>query len=41
VIEALGDAIAASLAELDGLSASALREKRREKYLDMGRVGLG
>ncbi|WP_207457334.1 acetyl-CoA carboxylase carboxyltransferase subunit alpha [Azospirillum sp. SYSU D00513] len=37
----LGDAIAESLAELDGLDGAALRAKRREKFLEMGQKGLG
>ncbi|MBO9711600.1 acetyl-CoA carboxylase carboxyltransferase subunit alpha [Sphingomonas sp.] len=37
-IAALGDAIAAALGELDGLSPQALRQARRGKFLAMGRA---
>lgn len=37
-IAALGDAIARSLDALDGLSADALRQARRAKFLAMGRI---
>jgi acetyl-CoA carboxylase carboxyl transferase subunit alpha len=37
-VAALGDAIAAALADLDGLSPQALRQSRRAKFLAMGRV---
>ena len=37
-IAALGDAIATSLDALDGLSADALRQARRAKFLAMGRI---
>lgn len=37
-IQALGDAIESSLAELSGLSPQALRQARRAKFLAMGRV---
>ena len=33
-----GDAIAAALAEMDGMDAQALRTQRREKFLAMGRA---
>jgi len=39
-IAALGDAIAASLAEMKGIDGGVLRARRREKFLDMGRRGL-
>jgi acetyl-CoA carboxylase carboxyl transferase subunit alpha len=39
-IAALGDAIAASLAEMKGIDGGVLRARRREKFLDMGRKGL-
>jgi acetyl-CoA carboxylase carboxyl transferase subunit alpha len=37
---ALGDALEAALAELDGQDGAALRARRREKFVDMGRKGL-
>ncbi|MGK6355638.1 acetyl-CoA carboxylase carboxyltransferase subunit alpha [Sphingomonas sp. DT-207] len=37
-VQALGDAVADSLDALDGLSADALRQARRAKFLAMGRV---
>ena len=39
-IAALGDAIAAALAEMKGIDGGVLRARRREKFLDMGRRGL-
>lgn len=39
-ISALGDAIEGSLAELRGVEGGALRSRRREKFLEMGRKGL-
>ncbi len=39
-IAALGDAIAASLAEMKGIDGGVLRARRRDKFLDMGRRGL-
>jgi len=39
-LEALGDALAKSLAELRGQDGGVLRARRREKFLDMGRKGL-
>ncbi len=36
--EALGDAIEAALEELVGVSAGELRSRRREKFMEMGRV---
>ncbi|MEL6360641.1 MAG: acetyl-CoA carboxylase carboxyltransferase subunit alpha [Pseudomonadota bacterium] len=39
-IERLGDAIEAALQELDGLSPDELRAHRRDKFLQIGRVGL-
>jgi acetyl-CoA carboxylase carboxyl transferase subunit alpha len=39
-IAALGDALEASLAELDGQDGAALRARRREKFVEMGRKGL-
>jgi acetyl-CoA carboxylase carboxyl transferase subunit alpha len=40
-LASLGDAIAQALAPLKGLTPEALRAKRREKFLAMGRLGLG
>ncbi len=40
VIEHVGDAIAAMLGELDGMEKAALRDHRRQKYLQMGGQGL-
>ncbi|MBE9558610.1 MAG: acetyl-CoA carboxylase carboxyltransferase subunit alpha [Proteobacteria bacterium] len=40
-ISALGDAIEESLASLRGVEGGALRSRRREKFLEMGRKGLG
>ena len=40
VIPALGDAIEESLADLRGVEGGALRARRREKFLEMGRKGL-
>ncbi len=37
-IDALGDAIAAALNEMDGQRAEALRQSRRAKFLAMGRI---
>lgn len=37
-IRSVGDAIEASLAHLDGLSAAELRQKRRERFLAIGRL---
>jgi acetyl-CoA carboxylase carboxyl transferase subunit alpha len=39
-IDALGDALEASLVELDGQDGAALRARRREKFVEMGRKGL-
>jgi acetyl-CoA carboxylase carboxyl transferase subunit alpha len=39
-IDALGDAIDASLGELAGQDGAALRARRREKFVEMGRKGL-
>jgi acetyl-CoA carboxylase carboxyl transferase subunit alpha len=39
-IDALGDAIEESLAELRGVEGGALKSRRREKFLEMGRKGL-
>ena len=39
-IEALGDTIADSLDEMSGLDPKSLRRARREKFLEMGRVGV-
>jgi hypothetical protein len=36
----LGEAISASLRDLQGLDGNTLRTGRREKFLDMGRNGL-
>ncbi len=40
-IEAVGRAIANALAEYDGWSAERVREHRRAKFLEIGRVGFG
>ncbi len=40
-LASLGDAIAQALAPLKGLTPEALRAKRREKFLAMGKLGLG
>ena len=40
-IAAVADAVAASLAPLLGLDAAALKRRRRDKYLEMGREGVG
>ncbi|UCH74268.1 MAG: acetyl-CoA carboxylase carboxyltransferase subunit alpha [Rhodospirillales bacterium] len=40
MIEALGDAIEEALGELRGVEGGALRARRREKFLEMGRKGL-
>lgn len=37
----LGEAIAVQLRALDGLPSVELRQRRREKFLEMGRVGIG
>jgi acetyl-CoA carboxylase carboxyl transferase subunit alpha len=39
-VEAVGDAIALGLLPLAGLDGAALKMRRREKFLDMGREGL-
>jgi len=39
-LASLGDAIAAALAPLKGLTPEALKARRREKFLAMGKVGL-
>ena len=40
-ISAVADALAAALTPLLALDAAALKRRRREKYLDMGREGVG
>jgi acetyl-CoA carboxylase carboxyl transferase subunit alpha len=40
-VAAVGDALAGALAPLLALDGSVLRARRREKFLDMGREGLG
>ena len=40
-MKAVGDAIAKQLQKLDVLDPGQLRAKRRQKFLDMGKVGLG
>jgi len=40
-IAAIGDSVAMALGPLVGLSAEALRARRREKFLAMGKLGLG
>ena len=37
----MGEAVAAQLKLLDGLSPAELRQRRRDKFLEMGRVGIG
>ena len=39
-IEAVGDVIERSLRELSKFDGAALREQRREKFLEMGQKGL-
>ena len=39
-IDAVGEAVAVALAELDGLAGGTLRQQRRDKFLQMGRSGL-
>ena len=40
-IAAVADAVSAALTPLLGLDVAALKRRRRDKYLDMGREGLG
>jgi acetyl-CoA carboxylase carboxyl transferase subunit alpha len=40
-IAAVGDALEAALAELRGGDGGTLRNQRREKFLEMGKKGLG
>lgn len=40
-ISALGDALEAALGELSDLSGNELRARRQEKFLEMGKAGLG
>ncbi len=40
-INALGEAIGAGLRELQGIDGNTLRAQRREKFIEMGRNGLG
>ena len=40
-INAVGDAVAEALAEVSGLDSPTLKSRRRAKYLDMGREGIG
>jgi acetyl-CoA carboxylase carboxyl transferase subunit alpha len=40
-IERLGDAVESAIRELEAMSPDALRKQRREKFLAMGRAGLG
>jgi acetyl-CoA carboxylase carboxyl transferase subunit alpha len=40
MIKAVGAAIGAMLAEMDGKTPKALREMRRKKFLNMGSKGL-
>jgi acetyl-CoA carboxylase carboxyl transferase subunit alpha len=37
MIAATGDAIAAAFEELKGMDAAAIRQQRRQKFLDIGR----
>ena len=39
-ITALGEAVSQAIAEFDGMSATELRQHRREKFLEIGRSGL-
>ena len=39
-LAALGDAVEKQLAPLKGLAPEALKAKRREKFLAMGKIGL-
>ena len=39
-LESLGDAVEAAIRELSALDAGALRAKRREKFIAMGKIGL-
>ncbi|HXT80967.1 MAG TPA: acetyl-CoA carboxylase carboxyltransferase subunit alpha [Acetobacteraceae bacterium] len=39
-IGSVGDAVAAELAEVSGLDGPALKSRRRQKFLDMGREGI-
>jgi len=39
-VAALGDALAKALEQMDGEAPGELRERRREKFLDMGRTGV-
>ena len=40
-IGAVGEAVAGALESLVGLDGAVLRARRREKFLEMGREGLG
>jgi acetyl-CoA carboxylase carboxyl transferase subunit alpha len=40
-IKAVGDAVSKALNELVGLDRNELAQRRRAKFLDMGKVGLG
>jgi acetyl-CoA carboxylase carboxyl transferase subunit alpha len=40
-VEAVGRALEAAFGELDGLAPAELRQRRRQKFLDMGKIGLG
>lgn len=40
-IERLGDAVETAIAEFDGMDADALRRQRRDRFLKIGRIGLG
>jgi len=40
IMETLGDAVEKSLAEIVGIEGGALRAQRREKFMEMGKVGL-
>jgi acetyl-CoA carboxylase carboxyl transferase subunit alpha len=40
-VASVGDAVAEALTPLLGMDGDVLRQRRREKYLDMGREGLG
>jgi acetyl-CoA carboxylase carboxyl transferase subunit alpha len=41
VMERLGDSLAAALARFDNMDGDTVRRERRDKFLQMGRNGLG
>jgi len=40
-IDAVGDAVAEALGQLDGVEGPALRSRRRQKFIEIGRKGIG